>query len=439
MKTLDATAYFDPVGRPPAPPERVSAMAHELVASEILRIAGEIRALVADGKQVLNLTVGDFRSAQFPVPKVLSEGIQKALRDGQTHYPPATGVPECRQAVRGLFRDQLALDYPLESVLIAGGARPMIAGTYLALVDPGDNVVYALPSWNNNHYCTLRRAKRVEIRTTPETRFFPRLADIEPHISSARLICLNTPLNPTGTVMDPAELEALCRGIVDENQRREARGQRALYLMFDQVYWMLTFRDAQHVTPPGLVPEMVRYTIFVDGISKSFAATGLRVGWAVGPPDIIERMAAIPTHVGAWAPRPAQMATAELLSNPAAIETYRAKMRPEILARLDILAGGIKALADEGHDVEAIDPAGAIYLSLRLGVAGKRTPAGERLETDDDIRTYLLDAAGVGLVPFFCFGLDDHSGWFRASVGAVSKADCEAVIANLGAALRKLT
>ncbi len=439
MKTVDTRAQFERAGNPPAPTHRVSAMAHELVASEILRIAGQIRGLVRDGREIINLTVGDFRSEQFPVPPLLLEGVHRALQDGQTHYPPSSGVLECRQAVQALFRDQLGLDYPVESVLIAGGARPMIAGTYLALVDPGDEVVYALPSWNNNHYCTLRGAKRVEIETTAEANFFPRVDDIAPHIRTARLICINTPLNPTGTVMEPAELEALCHAIVEENQRRAAAGERTLYLMFDQVYWMLTYRSANHVTPVGLVPEMAPYTVFVDGISKAFAATGMRVGWALGPPDLIERMAAILTHVGAWAPRAEQMATAELLADPAAIESHRATMRPEVLARLDILANGVRSLAAEGLDVEAIDPAGAIYLSLRIGAAGKTTPAGKTLDTDEDIRTYILDAAGVALVPFFCFGLGERNSWFRASVGAVSKADCETVVARLGDALRKLS
>lgn len=423
----------------PAAAERVSSMAHELVGSEILKIAGQVRSMIAKGEDILNLTVGDFSSKEFPIPAVLLEGIKNALDDGHTNYPPSVGVLECREAVQAMFKERLGLDYPIDSVLIAGGARPMIAGTYLATVNPGDNVVYPLPSWNNNHYCTMVGAHRVEVLTTAENHFFPRADDFEPHLKTARLICLNTPLNPTGTLMDPAELKGLCEKIVAENGRRAATGRRALYLMFDQVYWMLTHHGAEHATPVALVPEMASYTVFVDGISKAFAATGLRVGWAVGPPDVIERMSAILTHLGAWAPRPEQIATAALLRDDAAIDAYREVMGSEVLGRLDILAKGVSALAAEGIDVDAIPPAGAIYLSMRIGAANKKTPSGQVLKTDEDIRAYILAEAKVALIPFFCFGLKDEGrGWFRASVGAVSKADCEQVVERLGAALRKL-
>jgi aspartate aminotransferase len=419
---------------------RISLMSQSLQESEILKIAGQIRGMIREGKPILNLTIGDFSSAQFPVPSRLLADIKTALDEGHTNYPPATGVLECRQAVQELFKKRLNLDYPMESILIAGGARPMIAGTYLALVDKGDKVIYPLPSWNNNHYTTFVGAEAVEIATTPENKFFPKSEDIKAHLGSARLICLNSPLNPTGTVVEPEALKELCLQIVEENRRRETANERSLYLMYDQVYWMLTHGDTKHQTPVELVPEMAAYTIFVDGISKGFAATGLRVGWAVGPKDVISKMASILTHVGAWAPRPEQIATAKLLQDDAAMTDYKNEMGGKVLARLKILADGINALKSEGHNVEAIAPAGAIYLSIRIGVAGKTTPDGKILKSDEDVRVYLLMKASIGLVPFFCFGLEDRAeGWFRVSVGTVSEQDCHQTIENLSEALRALS
>ena len=438
MTPIDTRGYFDNAGKLPRESRRISSMCNQLVANEILKIASEIRELVRGGAEIMNLTIGDFSSAEFPVPARLIDGIKGALDDGQTNYPPAPGVLECREAVRTLFRTRLGIDYPLESVLIASGARPMLAGAYLATVNPGDRVVYPMPSWNNNHYCTVVGAERVEVDTTAEGRFFPRIADIEPHLSTARLVCLCSPLNPTGTVMDPIEMEHLSHAIVDENERRTKAGERPLYLLFDQVYWMLTFRDALHTTPVSLVPQMASYTIIVDGISKAFAATGLRVGWAAGPPDVMERMSALSTHMGAWAPRPEQLATARLLTDTECVDGYRATMQQEVLQRLDALAEGVQNLRTAGLDVEAIPPAGAIYLSMRLGVAGKKTPDGEELVTDDDIRSYVLREANVGLVPFTCFGVREGTNWVRASVGAVSVEDCERAIVQLGKALEKL-
>src|SRR4029079_9814217 len=102
-------------------------------------------------------------------------------------------------------------------------------------------------------------------------------------------------------------------------EARERRGERPLYVMYDQIYWLLRFGGAEHLTPPGLLPEMARYTVFVADRSKAFAAPGLRVGWGVGPVDVISRMSAVLGHIGAWAPRPEQVATVDLLADPAAV------------------------------------------------------------------------------------------------------------------------
>lgn len=417
----------------------LSSLARSMVGSEILKIAYEVAALIERGTDVLNLTVGDFSSKQFPIPDALRDGVVDALREGHSNYPPSIGVRECREAVREMFARRLGLEYPIEAVMVAGGARPMIAGTYLALIDPGDRVVYGLPSWNNNHYSKLVKATPIEIATTVESRFFPRAEDVAPHIETARLICINSPQNPTGTVMKKGELESICKMIVAENERRKATGKRLLYLMFDQVYWMLTYDSAEHHTPVGLVPEMAPYTIFVDAISKGFAATGLRVGWAVAPQDIIKKMNALLTHLGAWAPRPEQVATARLLNDDAAVDAHLTGMKREALGRLEILSRGVGALREKGYDVEAIAPQGAIYLSLRIDIRGKKTPAGDTIETDEDIRKFLLDEAALALVPFSCFGVKGDTAWFRASVGAVSKADCESIGGRLESALGKLS
>src|SRR5688500_5991091 len=137
----------------PVQQQRIATMASGLVGSEILKIAAEIRTRMRDGKRICNLTVGDFSPSEFPIPDALRDGVLAALVAGETNYPPATGVQELREAVSRFYARELGLDYPASSILIAGGARPLIYGTYRAVVDPGDKVVYPVPSWNNNHYC----------------------------------------------------------------------------------------------------------------------------------------------------------------------------------------------------------------------------------------------------------------------------------------------
>lgn len=418
---------------------RISGMAAGLVASEILKIAAEIRGLVRAGTPVCNLTVGDFDPKQFPIPARLRTGIQKALENGETNYPPSDGVLELRQSVQRYYRRGLGLDYPIESVLIAGGARPIIYAIYRAVVDAGDRVLYPLPSWNNTHYIHMLGAEGVPIPCTSENRFLPTLGQLAPELPAARLVCLNSPLNPTGTAIDPDSLHGICTAIVTENRRRETTGARPLYLMYDQIYWPLCVGETKHVTPPELVPEMARYTIFADGISKAFAATGVRVGWSVGPVDVTERMSAILGHVGAWAPRAEQVATAALLDDPAYCAEYHATFISGIQRRLDTAFRALSEMKAKGLPVDVIAPMGAIYLSAKIHPFGKRTADGKVLKTNEDVRAWILDAARIGVVPFQAFGVPEDNGWFRLSVGAVSEREMMEAMPRLAAALSALS
>jgi aspartate aminotransferase len=394
----------------------LSSLARGLVGSEILKISGEIRTLVDKGKQICNLTVGDFAPQQFRIPRKLEELIAEALAAGETNYPPSDGIKELRQAVVRFFQDSLGLSYPIESTLIAGGARPLIFAAYASVVDPGDKVIYPIPSWNNNHYTYLVGGVPMEIVVGPETNFLPTADQIRPLIRDARLLCINTPENPTGTVMAREEVQAIAQLVVDENNRRLARGERPLFLMWDQIYWMLTFGDSRHYTPPQLVPESARWTIFVDGVSKAFAATGLRVGWTVAPANITAHMRDILGHVGAWAPRAEQVAVAKFLGMRDEIETYHDEMIRQLKLRLDLLHDGFEAMRSDGLPVRAFAPQGAIYLSVQFQVAGR---------TNEEIRRLLLDRAGFAVIPFQAFGLKQESGWCRLSAGAVSPEEIE--------------
>jgi aspartate aminotransferase len=417
---------------------RVSAMAAGLVGSEILKIAADIRDRVRAGEAICNLTVGDFASKHFPIPERLATGIRTALERGETNYPPSDGVLELRQAVVRFYERELHLRYPVESVLIAGGARPVIYAIYRAVVDPGDVVIYPTPSWNNNHYCHMVGARGIAVPTGPETAFMPVRDTLLAALRDARLICLNTPLNPTGTAISAAALRDLCEAIVTENHRRNAAGERPVYLMYDHVYWMLRVPGVEHHTPPALLPEMAAYTLFVDGISKAFASTGLRVGWAVGPADVVARMSALLGHVGAWAPRPEQVATVGLLDDAAGIAAYHHRFLAAVKSRLELLHDGLQEMKSAGLAVESIPPMGAIYLTARFAPFGRRTPQGAELRTNEDVRRYLLDAAQFAIVPFQAFGVEGESGWFRLSVGAVGEDEIRAALPRVRRALQAL-
>ena len=412
----------------------LSQLARGLTGSEVLRIAAEIRALIAQGQPVCNLTVGDFDSKEFPPPARLLEGIHQALAAGHTNYPPSNGVLELRQAIARFHQRAFGLEYPVESVLVAGGARPLIYGTYRTLVDPGDAVAFPVPSWNNNHYCYLAGARAIPIEVNRESRFHPTPEQVRALLPQIRLLALNTPLNPTGTAIDPAVLAEICRDLVAENRARETRGERPVYLMFDQVYWSLEFGRWQPMSPPQLAPESAPYVVMLDAISKSLAATGLRVGWLVAAPAVTQRMSDLLGHVGAWAPKAEQVATAAFLDDAEAFDSFRREMHQRLRARLELLHRGLSAMRQKGLPVEAIEPEGTLYLSARFDLLG-RSADGQEIRSNEDIRRLLLRGAGIGVVPFQAFGLEREDGWFRLSVGGVTVRAIEEGLARLEALL----
>lgn len=420
----------------PDRPFRAAPMAATLQGSAILRIAAEIRARVAAGERVCNLTVGDFDPRQFRIPRTLEEGTIEALRRGETNYPPSLGLPVLREAVCAFYERELGLRYSPDWVLITSGSRPAIYGTYLTLAKAGDRVVYGVPSWNNDYYCHMVGATDVPVPCTPEEDFLPTRDRLEASMRGARMLALNSPLNPCGTAFTAESLGAICDLVLEEGGRRDR--EDGPYLLYDQVYWQLTFGELAHVDPVSLRPEMTRHTILVDGISKAFAATGMRVGWVVAPPDVIAVMNNILGHIGTWAPRAEQIATARLLGMPDEIAEYRTEMVAGVRARLDALYEGIQALRAVGHPVEAIAPMGAIYLSARFDLAGRTTRDGARLTTAEDVRAWLLREAALAVVPFNAFGAAVTDGWCRLSVGAASLEEIGAALPRLRAGLESL-
>lgn len=414
----------------------ISKLANTLEGSEIIKIAGEINELKRKGAQIANLTIGDFDSDIYPIPAELKDGIVEAYEANMTNYPLAEGVAPLRENISVFLEERFGLAYNTKQILVAGGSRPLIYGTYMALVDPGDKVIYPTPSWNNNHYCRFSGATQVPVKTSPENNFMPTADDIRPHVKGATLLALCSPLNPTGTMFKKKDLEEICDLVIAENKSRGA-DEKPLYIMYDQIYSLLTFGE-EHFHPVSLRPELKDRVIYIDGISKCFAATGVRVGWAFGPEHVIDKMKTIVGHVGAWAPKPEQMATAKFLTQPVELNNYLAGFKAKVQRSLETLYQGMIELKADGFAVDAINPMGAIYLTVKVDYIGKTTPDGELLKDSAAVNFYLIKEAKMGIVPFSAFGTDSGVNWFRASVGACSYEDIEQMIPRMREALSKL-
>lgn len=414
----------------------VSALAKSLIGSEIIKIGHEVNELKRKGAKIANLTIGDFDPSIFPIPVQLKDEIVNAYNQHQTNYPPADGVLELRETVVNILKDRYDLDFNANEILVSGGSRPLIYATYLALVDPGDKVIYPAPSWNNNHYCHLSSAEGIAVETTEETNFMPTAELLRPHIKGATLLALCSPLNPTGTMFTQEQLEEICDMVIEENKSRAA-GEKPLYIMYDQIYSLLTF-GKEHINPVSLRPELKDYVVYIDGISKCLAATGVRVGWGFGPEKVIAKMKALLTHIGAWAPKAEQVAVAKYFSDKTLVDGFLVQFKAQIQASLDALYIGFQQLKAEGFAVDAIVPMGAIYLTLRIDYIGKTTENGDLLKDSTDVNSYLINEASAAFVPFSCFGTDETVSWFRASVGGCSLDDINAMIPRIKTALSKL-
>jgi aspartate aminotransferase len=416
---------------------KLSHLAETLSGSEIVKLGNAISERIRNGEKIYNLTIGDFDPSVFPIPTELEELIIESYKNKNTSYPAAEGVLDLRKSVATFIKEWEGLDFDTSEIQIASGGRPLIYTLFKAIVDKGDKVIYGVPSWNNNHYTHLTDAEHCIIQCSPENDFMPTVEDVRKHISGATLICICTPQNPTGTTLKKESMEAICDLILEENAKR-GEGQKKCYLMFDQMYWTLTFGETVHYNPLALRPAMKEYTIFIDGISKVFAATGVRVGWALGPSTVIAKMKAILSHVGAWAPMAEQKAVAKYLLQKENIQRYLQQFKAEVEFRLRNIHDGFKALQQKGYSVDAIAPQAAIYLTIKLDLTGKTTAEGTLLETQSDVTSYILAEAKLAVVPFSAFGAGANNPWYRLSVGTCKKEEITEMLGKLEGALETL-
>lgn len=415
---------------------KLSNLAETLIGSEIIKLGGEIKERIRRGERIYNYTIGDFDPLIFPIPKELEDGIVEAYRQHFTNYPAAEGNLDLRESISLFLKDHQNLNYNLDEILVASGGRPLIYAIYRTICDKGEKILYAVPSWNNNHYTHFIKGEHVVIEAKAENNFMPVAADIKPHINGVVLMALCSPQNPTGTTFSKEGLEAICDIVIEENKKREGK---KLYVLYDQMYGHLTYGTIKHYDPVSLRPEMRQYTIYVDAISKAFAATGVRVGWSTGPAHIIGKMKAILSHIGAWAPMAEQKAVAKYLQDEDAIERYLKHFKNEVENRLRKIYEGLILLKKEGFDVDAVAPEAAIYLTIKINLSGKKLRDGTLLTNQSEVTSYILQAAGLAVVPFYAFGADSNSPWYRLSVGTCKEEEIEEMLGKLKKALEQLS
>lgn len=416
----------------------VSSMAETLIGSEIIFLAWQINEKIAKGQKISNLTIGDFNPKIFPIPAVLRDEIKRAYDENETNYPPAEGSLGLRKEISNYMAKRLGLNYGTDEILVTSGARPVIFAAYNTVVDVDEVVIFPVPSWNNNHYTHLTRSRAVTVETKPENNFMPTADELRPFIKEANLISLCSPLNPTGTAFTEEELKNICELVLEENYRRGDEA-KPVYVLYDQVYWQLTHGNTKHYNPVSTNPEMKDYAVFVDGISKVFAATGVRVGWGFGPAKLIDKMKSITSHMGAWAPKAEQVAVSRFLANEEAVDEHLSMFKKAIAERLDGFYRKFLDLREEGYNVDVIEPQASIFMTVKVDLTGMTKPDGKKISCTQDITDFLIEDAKMALVPFASFGASPDSTWYRVSVGTCTAEQINEIMDNFRSALSKLS
>jgi aspartate aminotransferase len=419
---------------------KLSHLADNITTSPILTFAASVNAKIAAGENVYNLTVGDFNPHTYPIPAALKSAIKQAIDDNHTNYPGAVGMPKLRSGVAGLIDKYCGVQIDENDILIASGSRPLIYATFKTLVDKGDNVLFPVPSWNNDYYTTLSEGSAITIETTAENNFMPTKEELLPHIQDATLLALCSPQNPTGTVLSKEQLSDICEVVIAENKRRESLGsnEKPLFVMFDQVYWLMAFNEDVFHHALSVNSEMQKYGIFIDGLSKSFAGTGIRVGWATGPQEIIAKMRAFVAHIGAWAPKAEQVASGEYLQNLDDVSDFITEFNSNLQEILDRLYNGFIDMKNAGLPVDSIKPEASIYLSIKMDLVGKTTKDGVVLNDVDAVQEFLLNEAKVAILPFAWFGAKNNDNWYRISIGTCPPNATGDILSNIQNAILSL-
>lgn len=409
----------------------LSQLAATLEGSQILQYANAVKAMRAKGANINNYTVGDFDPMVFPIPIALKNEVMKAYAEDYTNYPVAEGNPDLRQAIAGFEKRFGGIEYGPEEIVVGSGGRPLIYAAFRVICDKGDGVIFGTPSWNNHYFVQTAEARGIEIRTEAKDGFLLTADKIEPHLRNASLLCLCSPQNPTGTVYPKKVLQAITDAVVEENNRR--RHGKKLYVLFDAMYGCLAAGFSSY-NPLRLNEEIRPYLITVNAVSKIFAATGMRVGWCLGPEAILHKIRNLLTHVGAWAPMAEQKAVARFLVQGNGVSEFLWEFREGLQERLDAMYSGIMRLKRRGYPVHAIRPQGGIYLSVKINLAATYQQK-KIIRNAHDAAHYLLEHAGFAVLPFAVFGSSPDLHWFRISVGTCRRVDITAMFRKLELAL----
>jgi len=357
------------------------------------------RELRAEGRDIVALTQGQ---PDFPTPDHVMDAAYAAMKRGETTYTPVGGTPELKDAIQLKFKRENGLDYAHDQIIASNGAKQTIFNAIQATVEAGDEIVIATPFWGS--YAEMSKyagGVPVLVECREENGFKLQPEELAKAVTpKTRWLMLNSPNNPSGSLYTADEYRALGDVLVDHP---------GCMLMSDDMYEHIRFDGIDFVTPAQVDPRLYDRTLTVNGVSKAYAMTGWRIGYAGGPADLVQVMHKLQNQSTGNPNSVAQAAAITALTGPQDVVTERAKIFQErrdfMLDRLNNCAG-----------LSCLSPDGAFYVYPSCaGLIGKTSPAGRKIENDRDFVICLLEEFGIGAVHGEAYGLSPH---FRLSFAA---------------------
>lgn len=368
----------------------LSERARRVQPSPTLAIDSMAKAMRSEGKDVINFGVGE---PDFDTPENIKEAAIRAIRNGFTKYTPASGISELKDAIIDKLRRENSLSYTPEEIIISCGAKHSLYNIAQALLQKGDEVIIPVPYWvSYPEQVVLNDATPVFVGTEEEDSFILRPEALRESITPrTKALILNSPSNPAGTTYRKKDLEAIAEICLKHN----------IIIISDEIYEKLVYDDTHHISIASLGPEIKNRTIVVNGLSKCYAMTGWRIGYAAGPKEIIKAMAAIQSQSTSNPTSIAQKAAVEALRGPQ--DSVRL-MVEEFDRRRRYMVSELNSI--EG--VSCTKPTGAFYVFPRIDSFFGKSVSNSIIKNSSDLCMYLLKEALVATVPGSAFGDDRY-------------------------------
>ncbi|GAB4416618.1 MAG: pyridoxal phosphate-dependent aminotransferase [Thermodesulfovibrionales bacterium] len=368
----------------------LSGRARKIKPSPTLTMDAKAKAMKAAGVDIINFGVGE---PDFDTPENIKEAAIRAMRDGFTKYTPVGGIDPLKDAIIEKFRKDNNLEYSRENIIVSCGAKHSLYNIAQALYGPGDEVIIPSPYWvSYPDQVLLNDASPVIVKTYEKDAFMLRPEILQSYITkNTKAIILNSPSNPTGITYDRKTLEQIAEVCLRHN----------LYVISDEIYEKLLYDGAEHVSIASLGREIKEKTIVVNGLSKSHAMTGWRIGFAAGPADIIRAMTNIQSQSTSNPNSIAQKAAIEALTGP---QDFIDIMRKEFDRRRRFLVSEMNSIPG----ISCLTPTGAFYAFPNTSKLYGRSLGERNISSSSDLSLYLLEEAAVALVPGDAFGDDSH-------------------------------